>query len=91
MYHEDPIFAGAKIPAAENSPPGCFLHAASNPQSNYTPKPKPVVRKTESFVGKFVTHDELGAGVVIEDKGDILTIAFKTRGIKKVAREYVKV
>jgi hypothetical protein len=42
------------------------------------------------MVGKLVTHDEFGAGVVIEDKGEILTVAFKTRGIKKVARNYVK-
>ena len=70
---------------------GGVVSYRQNLSPNYTPKPKPVVRKTESFVGKFVTHDELGSGVVIEDKGDILTIAFKTRGIKKVAREYVKV
>ena len=70
---------------------GGVVSYRQNISQNYTPKPKPVVRKTESFVGKFVTHDELGSGVVIEDKGDILTIAFKTRGIKKVAREYVKV
>ena len=42
------------------------------------------------MVGKLVSHDELGAGVVIEDNGAILTIAFKTRGIKKVAREFVQ-
>ncbi len=53
-------------------------------------KPKSVIKKSASFVGKLVTHDELGAGVVIEDGGDILTIAFKTRGIKKVARQFVK-
>ena len=40
--------------------------------------------------GKLVEHDELGAGVVIEDGGAILTIAFKEKGIKKVAREFVK-
>ena len=44
-----------------------------------------------SYVGKLVTHDELGAGVVIEDSGDILTVAFKTCGIKKVARNFVKI
>ncbi len=51
---------------------------------------KPVVKKIESMVGKLVTHDELGSGVVIEDGGAILTIAFKSKGIKKVAREFVK-
>ena len=43
------------------------------------------------MVGKLVVHTELGSGVVIEDSGAILTIAFKTRGIKKVARDYVSV
>ncbi len=56
----------------------------------YNSAPKPVVKKIESMVGKLVTHDELGSGVVIEDGGAILTIAFKSKGIKKVAREFVK-
>ena len=51
------------------------------------PKPKTV---NASSVGKLVTHSEMGSGVVIEDGGDILTIAFKTSGIKKVARNYLK-
>jgi DNA helicase-2/ATP-dependent DNA helicase PcrA len=55
----------------------------------YTPTPKPTPRVQASIVGKLVTHDELGSGVVIEDKGDIITVAFKTRGIKKVARNYL--
>ena len=56
----------------------------------YTQKPKPTPRVQTSLVGKLVSHDELGAGVVIEDKGDIITVAFKTRGIKKVARNYLR-
>ncbi|MBQ4070447.1 MAG: UvrD-helicase domain-containing protein [Alphaproteobacteria bacterium] len=56
----------------------------------YNSTPKPVVKKIESLVGKLVTHEELGSGVVIEDGGAILTIAFKSKGIKKVAREFVK-
>lgn len=56
-----------------------------------TPAPKPRVSRPASLVGKLVSHDELGAGVVIEDAGAILTIAFKTCGIKKVARDYVKI
>ncbi len=40
-------------------------------------------------VGKLVSHIEMGRGVVIEDGGDILTVAFKNRGIKKVARSYL--
>ena len=51
---------------------------------------KPKIQKQISMVGKLVAHDELGAGVVIEDAGAILTIAFKEKGIKKVAREFVK-
>lgn len=56
-----------------------------------TPAPKPRAPRPASLVGKLVSHDELGAGVVIEDAGAILTIAFKTCGIKKVARDYVKI
>lgn len=55
------------------------------------PAPKPRASRPASLVGKLVSHDELGAGVVIEDAGAILTIAFKTCGIKKVARDYVKI
>ena len=69
---------------------GGVVSYRQNLSSHYTPSPKPVVRKTESVVGKLVSHDELGSGVVIEDKGEILTVAFKTRGIKKVARNYLR-
>lgn len=68
---------------------GGVVSYRQNLSSHYTPSPKPVVRKTESVVGKLVSHDDLGSGVVIEDKGEILTVAFKTRGIKKVARNYL--
>ena len=43
----------------------------------------------KSAVGRLVSHAEMGGGVVIEDAGDILTVAFKNRGIKKVARQYI--
>lgn len=59
------------------------------PRSYDAPR-RTVAKKTESAVGKLVSHSELGAGVVIEDNGAILTIAFKTKGIKKVAREFIK-
>lgn len=52
------------------------------------PKPRPTI--VPSAKGKMVSHPEMGMGVVIDESGDILTIAFKTRGIKKVARDYVK-
>ena len=61
------------------------------PSYNYNPAPKPKFQKQISMVGKLVSHSELGAGVVIEDGGAILTIAFKTRGIKKVARDFVRI
>ena len=61
-----------------------------NSYSAPTP-PRPAPIKNHTLKGKFVSHDELGAGVVIEDDGNILTVAFKNKGIKKVARQFVKV
>ncbi len=55
--------------------------------------PKPVYKKTiaqKTMVGKLVSHAQLGRGVVIEDNGAILTIAFRGIGIKKVAREFIE-
>ncbi len=46
--------------------------------------------QNKSIVGRLVEHDEMGRGVVIEENGDILTVAFRARGIKKVARNYIK-
>lgn len=60
---------------------------ASRPR--ITPRPKTTI--PDRMVGKLVSHDELGRGTVIEENGDILTIAFGTRGIKKVARNFVKI
>ncbi len=53
------------------------------------PKPKPAVRP-QTAVGKLVSHSELGRGVVIEDDGNILTVAWRGKGLKKVARDFVK-
>ncbi|MBQ0013125.1 MAG: UvrD-helicase domain-containing protein [Proteobacteria bacterium] len=53
-----------------------------------TPKPK---FKQSTLVGKMVSHSDLGMGVVIEEGSGILTIAFKNKGIKKVARDFVKI
>ena len=47
--------------------------------------------KKETLVGKMISHNEMGNGVVIEENENILTVAFKTRGIKKVARDFIKV
>ncbi len=52
--------------------------------------PKPRMPKSESMIGKMISHSEMGTGVVIAENGNILTIAFKTRGIKNVARDFIK-
>ena len=52
--------------------------------------PKPRMPKSESIIGKMVSHSEMGTGVVIAENGNYLTIAFKTRGIKNVARDFIK-
>ena len=54
-------------------------------------RPHPAPIQNNTFKGKFVTHQELGSGVVIEDDGNILTIAFKNKGIKKVSHQFVTV
>lgn len=54
-------------------------------------KPHRTLVQNNTLKGRFVSHAEMGSGVVIEDDGTILTIAFKTRGIKKVARDFVTV
>jgi DNA helicase-2/ATP-dependent DNA helicase PcrA len=57
-------------------------------QPKYSQKSRP--QHTESIVGKMVIHNELGTGVVIGENNNILTVAFKTKGIKNVARDFVK-
>ena len=64
------------------------LRSAPQPQK-YTPRPAPI--KNKNIVGRLVEHSEMGRGVVIEDAGDILTVAFRRTGIKKVARGYLTV
>ncbi|MBR5904049.1 MAG: UvrD-helicase domain-containing protein, partial [Alphaproteobacteria bacterium] len=54
---------------------------------------KPVIKKTKTIsadVGKMVEHKTLGRGVVIASDEDTLTIAFKTKGVKKVMREFIE-
>jgi len=60
-------------------------HAPQHPQIK-THKNKP----SQSSVGKMVSHSEMGTGVVIAENENILTVAFKTRGVKNVARDFVK-
>ena len=76
------------------TPRQSYSYAYSNkiPRSYDTPHSKrQSVSHSVSCVGKLVSHSELGGGVVIEDNGSVLTVAFKTRGIKKVAREYITI
>lgn len=54
-----------------------------------TPKPKRAPLQHTSAVGRLVEHQEMGRGVVIEENEDILTVAFRSRGIKKVARQFI--
>lgn len=49
------------------------------------------VPKMASPVGKLVTHAEMGQGVIIEVYGDIMTVAFRDRGIKKVDRRFLDI
>jgi len=69
-----------------------FMNTNSNRYERKTEtkeyKPKP--QKIESVIGKMVQHLEMGTGVVIGENGNILTVAFKTRGIKNVQRDFVK-
>lgn len=58
------------------------------PARTYTPRTKPV---HTTMVGKLVIHAEMGRGVVIEENENILTIAFNKTGIKKVARDFIKI
>ena len=46
--------------------------------------------ESESVVGKMVVHAEMGSGVVIAENGNILTVAFKAKGIKNVARDFLR-
>ena len=48
------------------------------------------VKRDRSLVGKLVNHTEMGRGVIIEENEDILTIAFKTKGIKKVSSKFLE-
>ncbi len=67
---------------------------------NSRPSPKPYstnnyVKKTaaprNTLVGKMAKHSEYGTGVIIEEGTGILTIAFGSRGIKKIAKDFVDI
>lgn len=65
------------------------LRSALAPTQTYAPRRAPII-KNKNAVGRLVEHSEMGRGVVIEDAGDILTVAFRRTGIKKVASGYLK-
>ncbi len=43
----------------------------------------------QKWVGKLVAHDELGHGTVIAENGNVLTVAFGSRGMKNVMKEFL--
>ena len=47
--------------------------------------------RSSSAVGKLVSHPDMGSGVVIEDGGDIITVAFRDKGIKKVDKRFLNI
>lgn len=68
---------------------GAAPHRTPVIHKSYETRPRKTVA-SQSLVGKLVSHAEMGRGVVIEDGGDVITVAFKTRGIKKVARGFLE-
>ena len=52
---------------------------------------KTFVKPRETLVGRQARHSEYGTGVIIEEGTGILTIAFGSRGIKKIARDFVTI
>ncbi len=57
---------------------------------HYERKPH-IQHQNNSLVGKMIAHKEMGIGVVIAEEDKTLTVAFKTKGIKHVARDFVRV
>ncbi len=58
-------------------------------QQNYVKKTYSEPRKT--LVGRQAKHSDYGTGVIIEEGTGILTIAFGSRGIKKIAKDFVEI
>lgn len=61
----------------------------SVPTSYAQPRPRKPI--STSMVGQLISHEEMGQGFVIEESEDILTVAFRSKGIKKVDRKFVKI
>ncbi|MDR1338010.1 MAG: UvrD-helicase domain-containing protein [Rickettsiales bacterium] len=93
VYNAPSRFVG-EIDTAYANIQGGETYARPRPQiptSYKTAARRPRPARVASTVGKLASHAELGRGVIIEDGGDILTIAFRDKGIKKVAREFVQI
>ncbi len=58
-------------------------------RQNFAKKTFATPRKT--LVGRMARHSEYGTGVIIEEGTGVLTIAFGSRGIKKIARDFVTI
>lgn len=67
-----------------------FQRSMPSVQTSYT-KPRPRKPISTSMVGQLISHTEMGQGFVIEENEEILTVAFRHHGIKKVDRKFVKV
>ena len=59
--------------------------------SGYRVAKKTFAPKAETLVGRQARHSEYGTGVIIADGTGVLTIAFGSRGIKKIARDFVTI
>jgi len=59
-------------------------------QTYVAPNKQQKIIKSKSVIGKMVLHKEMGTGVVISENENVLTVAFKTKGIKNVARDFLQ-
>ena len=73
-----------------------YLHFGNNKPKQPIYEKRPYVKNITSeprktLVGKMVKHTDYGTGVIIEEGTGILTIAFGSRGIKKIAKDFVEI
>ena len=77
--------------APRRAVPTSYGNSASSYSSRTSYAPRHATPRTPNtnIVGRLVSHAEMGRGVVLAADGDIITVAFGTRGMKKVARQYL--
>ncbi len=73
-----------------------YLHFGNNRPKQPTYEKRSFVKNTapaprKTLVGKMAKHVDYGTGVIIEEGTGILTIAFGSRGIKKIAKDFVEI